>query len=128
MANKRLGAMQSVFFLPLLTAYNLSFCDRKCGTRMVRYAIYFISRLTEIALLLGSLYQELLQGLSKQSINEFKKQITSWMLEMLNLSMSLRNKLKAGMALTAHVDYVGFSLHNLDICNTITDKTQNFGF
>ena len=81
-----------------------------------------------MALLLGSLYQELLQGLSKQSINEFKKQIKSWMLEMLNLSMSLRNKLKAGMALTAHVDYVGLSLHNLDICNTITYKTQNFGF
>ena len=45
-----------------------------------------------------------------QSIIEFKKQI------------------KAGMALTAHVGYVGLSYHNLDFCNTITYQTQNFGF
>ena len=48
--------------------------------------------------------------------------------EMLNLSFSLRNKSKAGMALTAHVDYVGLSYHNLDFCNTITYQTQNFEF
>ena len=36
---------------------------------------------------------------------------------MLNLSLSLRNKLKAGMALTAHVYYVGLSYHNLEFCN-----------
>ena len=45
-----------------------------------------------------------------------------------NLSLSLRNKLKAGMALTAHVDYVGLSYDNLDFCNTIRYQTQNFGF
>ena len=48
--------------------------------------------------------------------------------EMLNLSLILRIKLKAGMALTAHVDYVGLSYHNFDFCNTITYQTQNFGF
>ena len=46
----------------------------------------------------------------------------------LTMSLSLRNKLKAGMALTAHVDYVGLSYHNLDFCNNITYQTQNFGF
>ena len=37
---------------------------------------------------------------------------------MLNLSMSLRQKLKVGMALTAHAGYVGRSYHNWDFCNT----------
>ena len=32
--------------------------------------------------------------------------------------MSLRKKLKARMALTAHADYVGLSYHNLDFCDT----------
>ena len=65
MANKRLVAMQSVFLLlSLLTAYMLSFCNRKCDTRMLRYVIYFILKPTEIALLLGSPYLELLQGSS----------------------------------------------------------------
>ena len=68
MANKQLIAMQSILLsLSLLTAYKVSFYDRKCGTQMLRYAIYFISRPTEIALLLGLPYVELLQGLSKQT-------------------------------------------------------------
>ena len=54
MANKQLIAMQSILFsLSMFTAYKLSFYDRKCGTQMLRYVIYFISRPTEIALLLG---------------------------------------------------------------------------
>jgi len=67
MANKRLAAMQSVLLLmSLSTAYILSFCDRKCGARMLHYMIYIISRLTEIALLLESPYLLLLQNLSKR--------------------------------------------------------------
>ena len=52
MANKQLIAMQSILLsLSILTAYKLSFYDRKCGT--LRYVIYFIPRPTDIALLLG---------------------------------------------------------------------------
>ena len=69
MANKQLVAMQpDLLLLSLLTAYILFFCDGKSGARMlVRYMIYIISKPTEIALLLGSPYRELLQGLSKQT-------------------------------------------------------------
>ena len=42
--------------------------------------------------------------------------------------MSLRKKLKAGMALTACADYVGRTYHNVDFCDTMTYQSQNFGF
>ena len=68
MVNKRLVPMQSVLLLlSPLTAYILSIFDRKCINRVLRYVIYFISRPTEIAILLGSPYLELSQGLSKQT-------------------------------------------------------------
>ena len=68
MVNKRLVPMQSVLLLlSPLTAYILSIFDMKCINRVLRYVIYFISRPTEIALLLGSPYLELSQGLSKQT-------------------------------------------------------------
>ena len=44
------------------------------------------------------------------------------------LLAELLKLLLSGMALTAHVDYVGLSYHNLDFCNTIKYQTQNFGF
>ena len=46
--------------------------------------------------------------------------------QLMSLLMSLRKKLKAGMALTARADYVGRTYHNLDFCDTMTYQSQNF--
>ena len=44
-------------------------------------------------------------------------------IRILNLSMNLRKKSKAGMATTAHVDYERLSFHNLDFCDSMTYRS-----